>query len=160
MKVLIICVGRLKGDAEQSLVQRYLERYAQMGKALGLGKPSVIELAESKAPSARERKAAEAAQLRRQMPPDTPFFALDENGELLSSAAFSQRIAATRDSGTRTLAMVIGGPDGLDSELAADAACCLAIGRMTMPHGLVRAVLAEQLYRAATILAGHPYHRD
>lgn len=85
--------------------------------------------------------------------------ALDERGQAMTSAEFATLLAGWRDSGTRHLNIVIGGPDGLDAEFTRAAALTLSLGRMTLPHGLARAVLAEQLYRAASILAGHPYHR-
>jgi len=85
--------------------------------------------------------------------------ALDEHGRSLSSEAFAQWIAERRDGGAKTLAFLIGGPDGHSTEALKPATLKLSLGTMTLPHGLARVVLAEQLYRAATILAGHPYHR-
>jgi 23S rRNA (pseudouridine1915-N3)-methyltransferase len=85
---------------------------------------------------------------------------LDERGKTPTSVAFAGQIARSRDDGVRNLCIIIGGPDGLDPEFVRTASICLGFGRMTLPHGLARVVLAEQLYRAATILAGHPYHRE
>jgi 23S rRNA (pseudouridine1915-N3)-methyltransferase len=159
MKLHVLCVGRLKEEAERAIVERYLQRFQQSGAPLGLGGVALTELIESKARSGPERKAAEAAELRRKIPDGAMVIALDERGKTLGSAEFAQAIGDWRDSGVRHLCLIIGGPDGLAPDLAAQAALTLSFGRMTLPHGLVRAVLAEQLYRAASILAGHPYHR-
>lgn len=160
MRTHILCVGRLKDGAERSIVERYLQRFGQVASKLGFDPASVIELSESKAKTAGERKAAEAGELKKKIPSDARIFSLNEQGQTLSSRDFAKRLGAMRDDGSRHLCLVIGGPDGLDAEFQTEAALQLSFGRMTMPHGLVRAVLAEQLYRAATILAGHPYHRD
>lgn len=160
MKISILCVGRLKEDAERAIVQRYVERLGQIGPQLGLTGVSVTDLAESKARTAAERKAAEAADLLRRIPDGARHAACDERGRTLSSAEFASWLGTMRDGGERALCFVIGGPDGLDPALVKSAALSLSFGRMTLPHGLARAVLTEQLYRAATILAGHPYHRE
>ena len=160
MKLQLLCVGRLKEEPERAIVTRYLQRFAQIARPLGFGELSIIELAESRAKSADERKAAEAADLGKRMPDGAKILALDERGKSLSSMELARWLAEMRDDGLRDLSMIIGGPDGLEASLSANAALQLSFGRMTMPHGLVRAVFAEQLYRAATILTGHPYHRD
>lgn len=159
MKFALLCVGRLKDDPERAIVARYAERFAQIGPGLGLSALSITELAESRAASAKERKAAEAAELRRRLPEGARAVALDERGRDFTSEAFAERLAAWRDEGVRHAALVIGGPDGLDASLTASADVVLALGRLTLPHGLARCVVVEQLYRAATILARHPYHR-
>lgn len=160
MKVLILCVGRLKHDAERTIVDRYLLRFGQIGPSLGYNSTAVVELAESKAKTAAERKASEAAELRKKIPPDAKIVILDERGKILSSSDFASQLSDLRDNGVRHLCLIIGGPDGLDAGFAREAVLTVSFGRMTLPHGLIRAVLAEQLYRAATILAGHPYHRE
>jgi 23S rRNA (pseudouridine1915-N3)-methyltransferase len=159
MKIDLICVGRLKDEPERLIVARYLERFQQFGAALGFAPPVVTELPESRAKSAQERKTAEAGELRKRFKDGSRVIALDENGGTLGSAEFASVLARWRDDGARYVHIVIGGPDGLDAGLARSAALMLSLGRMTLPHGLARAVLAEQLYRAASILAGHPYHR-
>ena len=159
MRVQLLCVGRLKEEAERAIVDRYLQRFRQIAGPLGFGVVSVSELVESRARTAGERKAAEAAELRRRMPAAARLVALDENGKTIGSADFARFLAEMRDGGVRDVAFIIGGPDGLDKTLVAEAALTLSFGRMTLPHGLARAVFAEQLYRAATILSGHPYHR-
>jgi 23S rRNA (pseudouridine1915-N3)-methyltransferase len=85
--------------------------------------------------------------------------ALDERGRDFNSQDFARWLGTRQDAGARHAAFLIGGPDGHGAEVLAAAALQLCLGRLTLPHGLARAVLAEQLYRAATILAGHPYHR-
>lgn len=159
MKIDVICVGRLKDEPERLIVARYLERFQQFGAALGFSPPLMTELAESRAKSPQERKTAEAGELRKRLKDGSRLIALDERGKTLSSADFAATLADWRDRGVRHAHIVIGGPDGLDTGLAQSAALILSLGRMTLPHGLARAVLAEQLYRAASILAGHPYHR-
>lgn len=159
MKLHILCVGRLKEEAERAIVERYLQRFQQMGAPLGFTNLDVTELMESKARSAQERKAFEAGELRKKIPTDSTIVALDEGGKAVGSAAFAEMLAKLRDNGARHLCFIVGGPDGLDAAFAAEAYLTLSLGRLTLPHGLARAVLAEQLYRAASILAGHPYHR-
>jgi 23S rRNA (pseudouridine1915-N3)-methyltransferase len=159
MKIDLICVGRLKDEPERLIVARYLERFQQFGAALGFAPPLMTELTESRAKSPQERKTAEAGDLRKRLKDGSRVIALDERGQTLSSADFATMLARWRDDGVRHAHIVIGGPDGLDAGFAQSAALTLSLGRMTLPHGLARAVLAEQLYRAASILAGHPYHR-
>ena len=84
---------------------------------------------------------------------------LDERGKAFGSEAFAADLAAARDAGAPAYALIIGGPDGIDPELRAKSSLVLAFGAMTWPHQLVRIMAAEQIYRAITILSGHPYHR-
>jgi 23S rRNA (pseudouridine1915-N3)-methyltransferase len=160
VKITLICIGRLREDAERKIVARYTERFQQTGAQAGFPALSIVELPESRAATAKARKAAEAAELRKKIAAGAPpIIALDERGGTLTSSEFADKLGAWRDSGVKNLAIVIGGPDGLDADLVKEAGLVLSLGRLTMPHGLARAVLAEQLYRAATILTGHPYHR-
>lgn len=159
MKLAVFCVGKLKDDAERAIVARYLERLAQTGAGLGFSWAGVTELAESRAASAQQRKSAEAADLSRRIGAEARVVALDERGRLLSSAEFAAMLRVWQEERARGAAFVIGGPDGLDPAFVTAASAAISFGRMTLPHGLARAVLAEQLYRAATILSGHPYHR-
>jgi 23S rRNA (pseudouridine1915-N3)-methyltransferase len=159
MHLSIAAVGRLKAGAERELLGRYRDRFADLGKRLGLGPVTWHELAESRASGAVKRREEEAAALLKRARDAQRIIALDERGQALSSRAFAQLLAKLRDDGTDTLAFLMGGPDGLAQEVRAAAHTTLSLGAMTLPHGLARIVLAEQLYRAATILAGHPYHR-
>lgn len=158
MRFIVAAVGRLK-DAERELCERYAKRFDGAGRSLGLGPLSIAELNESRAPGADARKADEAARLIKAAGAASQFVVLDENGKTLSSTAFATWIAQRRDAGCKGLAFLIGGPDGHGAEVVSAAALKLSLGPMTLPHGLARAVLIEQLYRATTILSGHPYHR-
>jgi 23S rRNA (pseudouridine1915-N3)-methyltransferase len=159
MHLIIAAVGRLKDGAERELLGRYRDRFAGLGKRLGLGPVGWQELGESRAADATKRRDEEAAALLKRTRAAQRIIALDERGKALSSQAFAQLLAKLRDEGTGTLAILIGGPDGLAPAVRNAAFTTLSLGAMTLPHGLARIVLAEQLYRAATILAGHPYHR-
>lgn len=159
MRLVLACVGRLKAGAERDLVARYLERIRPAGRPLGLGPCDMVEIAESAARRAEDRMAEEGAALLAALPPGAGLVALDPRGRNLSSPDFAQRIASERDGGLSALAFVIGGADGLSDPVRERASLLLAYGAATFPHQLVRVMLAEQLYRAVTILAGHPYHR-
>jgi 23S rRNA (pseudouridine1915-N3)-methyltransferase len=158
MRLLIAAVGKLKQGPERELIRHYLGRAEAAGRKLHLSPLAVVELPESKAATAKARKAAEGEALLAKIPSSHRLIALDPSGEVLSSEAFAQRLAKLRDGGAEGVAFVIGGADGLSPELLAKAKA-ISLGAMTLPHGLARIVLAEQLYRAATILGGHPYHR-
>lgn len=159
MRVQVAAVGRMKQGPERELVARYLERAAAGGRALALTGFDVSESVESRAGSAGTRKTEEAAALRAACPEGAVVIALDERGTELTSEAFAQKIAGWRDGGRTAAAFLIGGPDGLDQILTRDADLVLSFSRLTWPHQMVRIMLAEQLYRATTILSGHPYHR-
>lgn len=149
-----MAVGRLGRTPESELVRNYLERATAAGRALGLGPVELVEV-EPRKPG----KASEAEALRPHLA-GARVVACDEHGRALGSRAFAQEIARLRDEGQRRAAFVIGGADGLDPALVAEADATLAFGPQTWPHALARVMLAEQIYRAATILAGGPYHRD
>jgi len=158
MRILIAAVGRLKAGPDRALIERYIDRASQAGRSLGLTL-SVREFVESRAQRADERMAQEAATLLSALPDGAILVALDERGETPSSAAFAKRVGDWRDQGARDLVFAIGGPDGHGDAIRKRADLKLAFGAMTWPHQIVRILLAEQIYRAATILAGHPYHR-
>ncbi|WP_020180102.1 23S rRNA (pseudouridine(1915)-N(3))-methyltransferase RlmH [Methylopila sp. M107] len=160
MRLVIAAVGRLKSGPERDLARRYVERIGQIGRGVALDAPEIIELDESRARNPDQRKRDEAAALTGALDPKLAVFALDENGKHFSSESFAEEIGRRRDDGATGLAFVIGGADGLDEAFLANADRKLAFGAMTWPHQIVRVLLAEQLYRAATILAGHPYHRS
>lgn len=147
-------MGRLGRAPEAGLARDYAERATAAGRSLGLGPVEIVEV-EAKKPG----KAAEAEVLREKID-DAYLVCCDEHGAALTSRAFATRIARLRDDGTRRLVIVIGGADGLDPSLLAEARDTLAFGPQTWPHALARVMLAEQLYRAVSILAGSPYHRD
>ncbi len=158
MRLIVAAVGRLK-DAERALFDRYGERCDASGRALGLGPLKLSEIGESRAATPELRKADEALRLLKAASAAEVKVALDEGGRALSSEAFARWLAERRDAGAKAMAFLIGGPDG-HGPAALDAATLkLSLGAMTLPHRLARIVLVEQLYRATTILSGHPYHR-
>jgi len=159
MRVAIHAVGRMKAGPERDLVARYLDRFAKSGPALGLEWAGVTEIPESRADTAPQRKLDEARKLREAVGQGGALVLLDETGTALGSEAFAARIGQFRDGGSRQLILAIGGADGHDPALRKEAALTLSFGAMTWPHQMVRIMLAEQLYRATTILSGHPYHR-
>jgi 23S rRNA (pseudouridine1915-N3)-methyltransferase len=159
MRLIIAAVGRLKDGAERELVERYRDRFAAMAKRLGFNPVVWHELAESRAGTAAKRCAEEGAGLLKLARDADVIIAIDEAGKALTSEAFARLLGKTRDDGAGTVAFLIGGPDGLAPGVREAARLTLSLGTLTLPHGLARIVLAEQLYRAATILAGHPYHR-
>lgn len=155
MRVSLCAVGRLRAGPEKTLIDDYLTRFDRTGRALGLGPATVTEVEDRKGGG----MGAEAVLLRRAMPQGAVVCTLDERGKVLTSPEFADLLAGWRDAGRSDLALVIGGADGIDPGLCAGADFSLSFGRMVWPHMLVRVMLAEQLYRAATILAGGPYHR-
>jgi 23S rRNA (pseudouridine1915-N3)-methyltransferase len=159
MRIAIAAVGRMKQGPERELVARYLERAVASGRPLGLTGFEVSELTESRASSSPARKADEAKALRAALP-DGVVVALDERGKTLGSEAFANQIAHWRDDGRPAVSFVIGGADGLEPDFVRSADVTLSFSPLTWPHQLVRIMLAEQLYRATTILSGHPYHRE
>lgn len=159
MRLTLAAVGRLKAGPERELVARYAERIAATGKALGLSDLALRETDESRARRPEDRKSEEAKALRALIPTGARLVALDERGKSMSSERFAQEIGALRDGGARDLCFVIGGADGLDPAFRAEAALVLSFGALTLPHQIVRALVAEQVYRAISILSGHPYHR-
>lgn len=159
MRILIAAIGRMKNGPERELVARYLERARAAGKPLGLSHFDVAEPGESRAGAAARRKTEEAEALLSAVPEGYVRVALDERGLSTTSEKFAADLAGWRDAGRPGLAFFIGGADGLDPELVAKADRTLSFSPLTWPHQLVRILLAEQLYRATTILSGHPYHR-
>ena len=159
MRLLIAAVGKLRQGPERDLLAHYLGRAEAAGRKLHLSPLSAIEVAEAKAATAQTRTQAEAAALLAKVPASHKPICLDPGGEALSSEAFAKLLGRFRDEGAEGLAFLIGGADGLADEALGKATRVLSLGRMTLPHGLARIVLAEQIYRAATILSGHPYHR-
>ena len=159
MRMTIAGIGRMKAGADRELFERYLERARKAGRALGLGGPDLTELPESRAQRAAERKQAEAESLLATLPAPRILVALDEGGSAMASEKFAERIGRWRDEGAGNLVFAIGGADGHGRALLEAADLTLAFGPMTWPHQLVRIMMAEQIYRAISILSGHPYHR-
>ncbi len=156
MRVHICAVGRLRGGPEADLISDYATRFDRTGRALGLGPLSIAEVEDRKGGG----MAGEADLLRRAVPRGAVICCLDERGRVESSPGFADRLGGWRDAGRSDVAFVIGGADGIDPGLRAEADHLLSFGAMVWPHMLVRVMLSEQLYRAASILAGSPYHRS
>ena len=159
MRIVIAAVGRLKRGPEVELAERYRERAVKSGRGIGLRSLDTVEIAESRARDAQRRMLEESIALANVIPKGTATVLLDPRGEALDSNAFAKRLRGWNDSG-RDAAFVIGGPDGLAPRLSDQAVLHLAFGALTWPHQLVRIMLVEQIYRAVTILSGHPYHRE
>lgn len=155
MRVHICAVGRLRTGPERDLIDDYLKRFDRTGRALGLGPVQIHEVEDKKGGG----MAAEAALLDRVIPKGAMICTMDERGKLITSTDFAQTMGRWRDGGCSDLAFIIGGADGIDPELRARADFSLSFGKMVWPHMLVRVMLSEQLYRAASILSGSPYHR-
>ena len=155
MRVHLCAVGRLRAGPERMLIDDYVTRFDRTGRALGLGPITEHEVEDKRGGG----MAAEADLLARAVPTGALLAVLDERGRALTSPEFAELLARWRDAGRQDAAFVIGGADGIDPALRGRAEFALSFGAMVWPHMLVRAMLAEQLYRAATILAGGPYHR-
>ncbi|MFM2423341.1 MAG: hypothetical protein RL291_1871 [Pseudomonadota bacterium] len=159
LKITIAAIGKLKAGPETELYERYAKRFGQSGKAVGLGPLTLLEFPESRAQTAEQRKSDEGKKLLAAVGPNAHRVILAETGKAMTSDAFARWLGSLTNGGQTDLALIIGGPDGHAPETLKAAHATLSLGAMTLTHGLARVVLAEQLYRATTILAGHPYHR-
>jgi 23S rRNA (pseudouridine1915-N3)-methyltransferase len=157
LRLGVVAIGRLKAGPERDLFERYRQRIDAIGRGLGVAGLDLVELPESRARREDDRRAEEAGALLARAAAAIILF--DERGKSLTSEAFAHRVRTWRDEGRSSLACLIGGPDGLDPAVWARADLVLSFGALTLPHQIVRALVAEQLYRALTIIAGHPYHR-
>ncbi|NBD31020.1 MAG: 23S rRNA (pseudouridine(1915)-N(3))-methyltransferase RlmH [Alphaproteobacteria bacterium] len=155
MRVTLCAVGRLRNGPEKALVDDYLDRFDRTGRGLGLGPVTVREVEDKKGGG----MAAEAALLDKTIPDGAVVCCLDERGKPMASPDFAHQLGEWRDQGRGDVAFVIGGADGIDPALCVQADLALSLGKMVWPHMLARVMLSEQLYRAASILAGSPYHR-
>lgn len=151
MKILIAAIGKAKASPERDLYLSYTKRI-----------PWKIECRECdiKLEDSNQRKRKEAEHLLAVCKGFDCIIALDESGKTLSSREFATQIKQWQGKGNSSLAFVIGGSDGLHESVLKKANLIWSFGRVTWPHMLVRGMLAEQLYRAHSIIAGHPYHRD
>jgi 23S rRNA (pseudouridine1915-N3)-methyltransferase len=159
MRLVVIAIGRLKQGPERELAERYRERFDDIGRKLGFRGLEIHEIPESRARDAATRMAEEAAAISAAIPAKSMLVALDENGDNIDSTAFARHLGRWRDQSAANTIFLIGGADGLSPDLRRRARLKLAFGSATWPHQMVRVMLLEQVYRAATILAGHPYHR-
>jgi len=159
MRLTILAVGFARATSEGALVDDYVHRAGQMGRNMGFPTVTVEEIAVSKARDVKTRMSEEAEKLAARIPAGAHIVLLDAKGKGMTSEDFAEMLGALRDAGTKDLCFVIGGPDGLAPLPGKKPGRSLAFGPQTWPHLLVRAMLSEQIYRAITILAGHPYHR-
>ena len=159
MRLVVISIGRLKQGPERELAERYRERFDDIGRKLGFRDLDIHEIPESRARDAATRISEEAAAIAAAIPEKSVLVALDEHGKSIDSASFARHLGDWRDQGIANTIFAIGGADGLSPDLQRKAKIRIAFGSATWPHQMVRVMLLEQIYRAATILAGHPYHR-
>jgi 23S rRNA (pseudouridine1915-N3)-methyltransferase len=159
MRVIVIAIGRLKQGPERELAETYRKRAQAIGRALGMREIEIVEIRESRAVDAERRRVEESIAIANVVPERAAIVILDERGESLDSSALAALLRNWRAEDPAAVCFVIGGADGLATSLRERAKLKLAFGAATWPHQLVRIMLLEQLYRAASILAGHPYHR-
>jgi 23S rRNA (pseudouridine1915-N3)-methyltransferase len=159
LRLQVLAVGRLKPGPEKLIAEDYQMRAEGLGKKAGISRIAVTEFAEVQNPSPAIRMSEEAKLLAGALAPKVFSIVLDERGKALTSEAFAQTLQRHLDAGTQDVAFLIGGPDGHAAETRDRAGLLMSFGPMTWPHRLVRVMLFEQLYRAVTIIAGHPYHR-
>jgi 23S rRNA (pseudouridine1915-N3)-methyltransferase len=159
MRLIVTAVGRLKQGPERELADTYRKRAHAIGRALGMREIEIVEIRESRAKEAERRRVEESIAIANVIPDRATVIILDERGESLNSAALAALLQEWRAEDRPAACFVIGGADGLADSLRQRATLKLAFGAATWPHQLVRIMLLEQLYRAASMLAGHPYHR-
>ena len=159
MRLTVIAIGRLKQGPERELAERYRVRFDDIGRKLGFRGLDVHDIPESRSRDAATRMAEEAVAITALIPEKSILVTLDERGDNIDSAAFARHLGRWRDESIPSTAFVIGGADGLSPDLQRNAKLRIAFGKATWPHQMVRVMLLEQIYRAATILSGHPYHR-
>lgn len=159
MRIIVAAIGRMKQGPETELVERYRKRVAQTGRSLGLRGVEIVEIRESRADRAEKRMLEESIALANVIPAGAATVLLDEHGDNFDSASFAGLIAKWKGDNRSAAVFIIGGADGLSVTLREKATQRLSFGAATWPHQMVRIMLLEQLYRATTILAGHPYHR-
>lgn len=160
MQISILAIGRLKHPAETEIILRYQKRFSALGRKCGLGPLDISEFPESKLVSINDRLTNEAERLLKAAKPFEYAFLLDIRGNSLSSLNFARKLQSLTNEGIKTCAFIIGGPDGCGADIFTKVPHRLSVSSLTLSHALARVVLTEQLYRAATILTGHPYHRE
>jgi 23S rRNA (pseudouridine1915-N3)-methyltransferase len=159
MRIMVTAIGRLKQGPERELAERYRKRATDAGRSAGIASIDIIEIKESRAGDNSRRMLEESIALANVIPDDAVLVILDERGENMSSPAFADRLQGWRSQNKPSVVFAIGGHDGIAPNLREKAVLAIAFGQATWPHQLLRILLLEQLYRAVTILTGHPYHR-
>jgi 23S rRNA (pseudouridine1915-N3)-methyltransferase len=160
MRIVVAAVGRLKQGPERELAERFRKRAADAGRSAGLNTFDIVEIKESRAGDAERRRLEESIAIANVIPDRAVTVIMDERGENVTSSAFAGKLQAWRSQDRPAVVFIIGAADGLAPGLRQKAGLAVSFGAATWPHQLVRIMLLEQLYRAVTILAGHPYHRD
>jgi 23S rRNA (pseudouridine1915-N3)-methyltransferase len=159
MRIVVAAVGRLKQGPERELAERYRKRAADAGRSAGLSAVDIVEIKESRAGDTDRRMLEESIAIANIIPDRAVTVILDERGESMSSSSFAGRLQGWRAENKPAIVFIVGAADGLAPALREKASLAIAFGPATWPHQLVRIMLLEQLYRAVTIIAGHPYHR-
>jgi len=159
MRIIVIAVGRLKQGPERELAAAFRKRAEAVGRTLGFREIEIVEIRESRAHDAERRRVEESIAIANVIPEQAAIAILDERGDNLDSPTLAATLRKWREAQSPAACFVVGGADGLAQTLRDRARLKLAFGAATWPHQLVRIMLLEQLYRAGTILAGHPYHR-
>jgi 23S rRNA (pseudouridine1915-N3)-methyltransferase len=159
MRLVIIAIGRLKQGPEREIAETYRKRLDAIGRGQGFRALDIVEIRESRAQDAERRRTEESIAIANVIPEGAVTIVLDERGENIDSATFANLLREWRVAGRAAACFVIGGADGIAAALRERTALKLAFGPATWPHQIVRIMLLEQLYRAGTILSGHPYHR-
>lgn len=160
MRLSIASIGRLKEGPERQLLARYTALLDGLGRGCGIGPLTTTESPEARGGDAVKRTADEGARLVKAVSGADVIVLLDERGRSMTSLAFAEALRLDRDGGVRNLAFLIGGADGHGDEVRSAAHRTLSLSPLTLPHGLARIMLVEQLYRSVSIIAGHPYHRE
>ncbi len=159
MRISVLAIDQAKSGPQAELRQDYLQRLQRIGRTVGINGVHFEPYPESKRRSASERKLEEANRLLSARGPKSKTVVLSERGKQYASGEFAKWLSRELDDGCAELCFLIGGPDGHDATTENDADMVLSLGAMTWPHRLVQVMLVEQIYRAVTILANHPYHR-
>jgi 23S rRNA (pseudouridine1915-N3)-methyltransferase len=159
MRIMVVAIGRLKQGPERELAEHFRKRAADAGRSVGLNSFDIVEIKESRAGDTARRMLEESIAIANVIPERAVSVIMDERGESLSSGAFAGRLQGWRAQDKPAVVFIIGAADGLAPGLREKASLAIAFGAATWPHQLVRIMLLEQLYRAVTIMAGHPYHR-
>jgi 23S rRNA (pseudouridine1915-N3)-methyltransferase len=160
MRILVAAVGRLKQGPERELAERYRKRAVDAGRKTGVSAVDIIEIKESRAGNPERRMFEESIAIANVIPEEAAVVILDGRGESMSSSAFAGRLQGWRSQDISAVAFIVGSHDGLAPSLREKSRLAIAFGAATWPHQLARIMLLEQIYRALTIIAGHPYHRS
>lgn len=155
MRINICAIGHIKNSPEEELIKDYINRFDRIGNIIGVGPIKVIEKEDKK----NKGVLAEGQLLMDSIPTGSIICTLDENGLELDSYGFAKKISFWRDHGNQAVTLIIGGASGLSKGVKEKADLSISLGKMVWPHRLVRVMLAEQLYRAASIISRSPYHK-